>query len=185
MARLESLGALVPRLRYAERVEPVKGAGNISCFQRMPYGPGWALVGDAGLSMDPVTGQGIGNAFRDAERMATAIDAIFSGKESFETALTEYERLRNEETFPMYEFTSQITEFSPAPIEQKALFEAMAHKPEAVDQYLGALTGSVSLQEFFSPRSMLKIMGIGGMGRIFLSNLISGRKLATIPNKAD
>ena len=31
-----------------------------------PYGPGWALVGDAGLVMDPITAYGIGHAFRDA-----------------------------------------------------------------------------------------------------------------------
>ncbi len=182
---IDALPKLAERVHNGHMAERFYGTADLPAFYRRPYGPGWALVGDSGLSMDPVTGQGIGNAFRDAERMTAAIDAAFTGKESFETAFTEYERLRNEETLPMYEFTSQITEFLPPPIEQKVLFEAMAHKPEAVDQYLGALTGSVSLQEFFSPRSMLKIMGIGGMGRIFLSNLISGRKLATIPNKAD
>ena len=37
---------------------------------RQPYGPGWALVGDAGYHRDPITGHGITDAFRDAELLA-------------------------------------------------------------------------------------------------------------------
>ena len=33
---------------------------------RKPHGPGWALVGDAGVTMDPSTAEGITNALRDA-----------------------------------------------------------------------------------------------------------------------
>jgi flavin-dependent dehydrogenase len=39
----------------------------------VPSGLGWALVGDAGLRMDPITGQGIADAFRDAELLADAV----------------------------------------------------------------------------------------------------------------
>lgn len=38
---------------------------------RQPYGPGWALAGDAGYNKDPTTAQGISDAFRDAELRAT------------------------------------------------------------------------------------------------------------------
>ena len=41
-------------------------------YFRKPYGPGWALVGDAGYIKDPITAQGIGDAFQDAERCASA-----------------------------------------------------------------------------------------------------------------
>ena len=40
-------------------------------FFRKPYGPGWALVGDAGYNKDPITAQGINDAFRDAELCAS------------------------------------------------------------------------------------------------------------------
>ena len=36
-------------------------------YFRKPYGPGWALVGDAGYNKDFITAQGIQDAFRDAE----------------------------------------------------------------------------------------------------------------------
>jgi flavin-dependent dehydrogenase len=42
---------------------------------RKPIGPGWALVGDAGLFRDPITAHGISDAFRDAELLAEAIVA--------------------------------------------------------------------------------------------------------------
>ena len=53
MAELERLPTLAPRLHCAERFGPVRGAGNIPGYMRVPYGQGWALVGDAELVQDP------------------------------------------------------------------------------------------------------------------------------------
>ena len=39
---------------------------------RPPYGPGWALVGDAGYFKDPLPAHGITDALRDAELLARA-----------------------------------------------------------------------------------------------------------------
>ena len=47
-------------------------------YFRKPFGPGWALVGDAGYNKDFITAQGIHDAFRDAELCATALDEAFS-----------------------------------------------------------------------------------------------------------
>jgi flavin-dependent dehydrogenase len=49
-------------------------------FYRKPYGPGWALVGDAGHDRDPCTAQGISDAFRDAELLARARSAGARGR---------------------------------------------------------------------------------------------------------
>ena len=57
------------RIRGAKRVAPFAGAA-VPNFFRKPYGPGWALVGDAGYNKDPITAQGITDAFRDAELCA-------------------------------------------------------------------------------------------------------------------
>lgn len=42
-------------------------------FFRRAWGPGWALVGDAGYFKDPLTAHGITDALRDAELLARAI----------------------------------------------------------------------------------------------------------------
>jgi len=67
----------------ARREAPFAGAPVTNFFHR-PFGPGWALVGNAGYNKDPITAQGIGDAFRDAEPCAIALDQIFSGGRSFD-----------------------------------------------------------------------------------------------------
>ena len=60
-------------MRAGERAERVHGTADPPNRFHVPYGPGWALVGDAGLVMDPITGQGIADAFRDAELLAERV----------------------------------------------------------------------------------------------------------------
>jgi flavin-dependent dehydrogenase len=89
-AHLESLPLLAPRLRHAQVAAEVKGAGNIPCYQRMCYGAGWALVGDAQQVMDPWSGMGIDHATTHASLLADAIDRYLGGRATWHTAMNEY-----------------------------------------------------------------------------------------------
>jgi 2-polyprenyl-6-methoxyphenol hydroxylase-like FAD-dependent oxidoreductase len=133
-------------------------------------------VGDASMTLDPITGQGIGNALVDAERLAIAVDLGFSGRSSLNSALADYERDRNKDTLLMYEFTADRASFVPPTMEQEMLFSAMAKKPEAANYFFGALTGSVRLSEFFSASNLLRTLGITGMGRLMMSKVKSMRR---------
>ncbi|MFC5179348.1 NAD(P)/FAD-dependent oxidoreductase [Nocardioides taihuensis] len=42
-------------------------------YRRPAYGPGWALVGDAGYYVDPMSSHGMSQALRDAELLAAAL----------------------------------------------------------------------------------------------------------------
>ncbi|HEX2463724.1 MAG TPA: NAD(P)/FAD-dependent oxidoreductase [Thermoanaerobaculia bacterium] len=53
-------------------------AGEVS-YLRQPWGPGWALVGDASHFKDPISAHGITDALRDAELLAIAIDEAMTG----------------------------------------------------------------------------------------------------------
>ena len=68
--------ALVPeffaRVQGAKREARFSGIPLPNYFHK-PYGPGWALVGDAGYNRDFITAQGINDAFRDAEVCANAL----------------------------------------------------------------------------------------------------------------
>lgn len=77
-------------------------------FFRRPYGPGWALVGDAGYHRDFLTGLGITDAFRDAEFLTDAIDEAFSRHRPYDEAMAAYERRRNEIAQPLYDVTLQM-----------------------------------------------------------------------------
>src|SRR5829696_4120312 len=75
---LDTLETVAPdlagRVRAGRRAERFVGTADLPSFFRRPYGPGWALVGDAGYHRDPLTAWGITDAFRDAELVAQAID---------------------------------------------------------------------------------------------------------------
>ena len=75
---LELAPEVAARVRGAKREDRFHG-GSVPNFFRKPYGPGWGLVGDAGYNKDPITAQGISDAFRDAEAYSTALDECFTG----------------------------------------------------------------------------------------------------------
>ena len=104
---LDAAGDLGERVRAGERAERVYGTADTANRFHVPHGPGWALVGDAGLRMDPITGQGIADAFRDAELLA---DAVVAG----ERRSAGYQARRDAAALPMYEMTLDLASFAPA-----------------------------------------------------------------------
>ncbi len=90
LAHLESLPILAPRLRQAEIAAEVKGAGNIPCYQRVPYGLGWALVGDSQQVMDPWSGMGIDHATTHASLLADSLRRFLTDAASWSVAMSDY-----------------------------------------------------------------------------------------------
>lgn len=90
MAHLEALPLLVPRLHKAEMATELYGAGNISSYQRIPYGTGWVLVGDAHQTLDPWSGMGIDHATTHADMLVDALHRWLNEKTDWKTAMHEY-----------------------------------------------------------------------------------------------
>jgi flavin-dependent dehydrogenase len=178
---LDSAGSLGERVRAGKRAERVVGTADLPNYFRKPYGPGWALVGDAGLVQDPITGQGISDAFRDAELLADALDAGFSRRRPLDQALAGYQRRRDDEALPMYEFATQLVTFTPPKMEERLLFESLVGRQDLIDRFLGVLTGSEPMNEFFAPKNLFKIMGARRMGKIMLHNLLRSKPKAKSP----
>jgi 2-polyprenyl-6-methoxyphenol hydroxylase-like FAD-dependent oxidoreductase len=152
---------LAERLRSGKREERILGATDLPNYLRKPYGPGWALVGDAGYHKDPFTAQGISDAFRDADLLAAAVDAGFSGRQPPSEALAEYERQRNAHVLPMYEFTCQLASFEPPSPEMQHLFGAVYGNQAETNRLLGTIAGTVPIPEFFSPENIGRILAAG------------------------
>jgi flavin-dependent dehydrogenase len=89
-AHLESLPLLIPRLRDAELASDVYGSGNIPCYQRMPYGLGWALVGDAQQVLDPWSGMGIDHAVTHADMLANSLNYWLKEYTTWKVAMSDY-----------------------------------------------------------------------------------------------
>ena len=108
MSVLEALPALAPRLKSAEIVASVKGAGNIPCYQRVPFGDGWALAGDSGQVFDPWSGQGIDHASQHAVMLAEALHEFFTEQKDWGSAMQEYHALRNSTSRRNFESTRKF-----------------------------------------------------------------------------
>lgn len=112
-------------------------------------GPGWVLVGDAGYLEDPITAQGIQDAFRDAERCAHALDVVLSGGQSFDEAMRATQEARDAQVTSMYEFTAQFATMEPPPPEMRQLLLAASQSPSASDEFVGVTAGVTPPEEFF------------------------------------
>jgi 2-polyprenyl-6-methoxyphenol hydroxylase-like FAD-dependent oxidoreductase len=137
------------RVRAATRVERFHG-GAVPNFFRRPYGPGWLLVGDAGYCKDPITAQGISDAFRDAERCAAALHEVLSGGRAFDDAMAELHRSRDAEVLPIYEFTTALATLAPPPPELQQLLGSLPGDQDAMDDFASVVAGTLSPVDFFA-----------------------------------
>ena len=149
------------RLRGATRETKVVGT-SVPNFFRKPYGPGWALVGDAGYNRDFITAMGISDAFQDAELCASALDEALSGRQDFDAALGAYHAVRDARAKPMFELTLQIASFEPPPPEMLELFAAIQGNQEAMDGFAQVNAGTLSPDVFFSEENVGRIFAAAG-----------------------
>lgn len=161
LATLELAPAFAERVRGATRQDRLHG-GAVPNFFRTPFGPGWALVGDAGYNKDPITAQGISDAFRDAEECAAALNAWLTGASTFDAAMSSYQAQRDAAVLPLYEFTTQLATLEAPPPEMQQLLGAAYGNQEAMDAFVSVTTGTVSPVEFFDPENIGRIMAAAG-----------------------
>jgi 2-polyprenyl-6-methoxyphenol hydroxylase-like FAD-dependent oxidoreductase len=126
---------LAERLRHARRASPVWGMLWLPNQVRQAFGPGWALVGDAGYHRDAVTGYGISDAFRDAELLAFALDQALRGGAEQTTALARYQRQRDQALREIFEITRRLAAYPPVP----AFIELQKQLSAAIDKEAVAL----------------------------------------------
>jgi len=157
---LELAPELAERLRAGRREERIAGA-TVANYFRKPYGAGWALVGDAGYNRDFITAQGITDAFRDAERCASALDEALRRPPAFETVMASYQRARDERVTAIYELTTQLAMLEPPPAEMQQLFAAVAANQASSNAFVRMQAGGLSPTEFFAPEHVAAIMAAG------------------------
>jgi 2-polyprenyl-6-methoxyphenol hydroxylase-like FAD-dependent oxidoreductase len=155
---LEAASDFLARVREGRREEKWYGTAGVPGYLRKPYGKGWVLVGDASYNRDPITAQGISDAFMDAEALVETLSTWLSGNDVFDDRLAVHESSRNERVRPMYEFTTQLAALEPPPPKMQALFGALRGNQEATNAFLSAITGAIPLADFMSNESIARIM---------------------------
>lgn len=106
LAGLQTLPPVMERLGDTELEGPIVGTGDLANFLRVPAGPGWALVGDAGCHKDPHTIQGMGDAVRSAVLLSEELNNWFTGEKAEDEAGRAYHQRRDADLKPMYDFTT-------------------------------------------------------------------------------
>jgi flavin-dependent dehydrogenase len=91
-----------PLLEGTKMVCKPVGVLSLRYFMKQAVGPGWALVGDAGLHLDPTPGLGITDALRDARSLS---EAIVDGSER---AMMLYWRRRDADSLGHYQFAREM-----------------------------------------------------------------------------
>lgn len=165
LTTMDRCGDLGDRIRSGTRAERLRTTPDQPNTFRRPHGPGWALVGDAGVVMDSISAQGISHAFRDAELLADAIVAGLGGARALRAALAEHWRRRDQAIRPMYDFTVRLAGFAPRPAD-RLLLASLAGRPAEIDQFLGAFAGLVPIEEYLAPGNVLRILGGAGLLRL-------------------
>jgi 2-polyprenyl-6-methoxyphenol hydroxylase-like FAD-dependent oxidoreductase len=149
---------------FAERVHGARresrfiGSAELPGYFRMPFGPGWALVGDAGYHKNPITAMGINDAFRDAELVAAAIDDDLAGRRPYDDGMRAYQQTRDAEAGPVYEFTDDFAQLQPPPPELQQLIGAMHGNQEAMDAFVSVQAATLPAPAFFAPENIGAIM---------------------------
>jgi flavin-dependent dehydrogenase len=106
----EAAPALVDRVAAARPASPMHGWAGVPGFVRRAYGPGWALVGDAGYFKDPITTHGITDALRDAELLADAVLAALGGGPAA-PAFARYEATRDRLSARLLDVTEAVAAY--------------------------------------------------------------------------
>jgi 2-polyprenyl-6-methoxyphenol hydroxylase-like FAD-dependent oxidoreductase len=152
----ERAPAFAERIRAARREDRIYGT-TVANYFRKPFGPGWALVGDAGYLRDFITAQGMSDAFRDAESCANALDQWLAGARDFDTVMSAYQSARDQKVMPMYEFTCHFALLQPPDAETQQLMGAIKGNREAMDGFAQVMSGVRSPADFFSPENVGRI----------------------------
>lgn len=107
----ESAPDLGDLLATGARVDRFHGTTGLAGFIRQAWGPGWALVGDAGFTKDPISAHGISDALRDAELCARAIDRALSDPSDSPAAFDWYETQRDSMSQRMFDESRALARY--------------------------------------------------------------------------
>ncbi len=130
-ANSTQLAADVSRARMVGRL---RGFAGIRGYMRQSFGPGWALVGDAGYFKDPLTAHGITDALRDAELLTHAI------LDNRPRALASYQQERDRLSHALFQITDLIASFRWSLDEVKALHANLSTSMRAESERMALMS---------------------------------------------
>jgi flavin-dependent dehydrogenase len=140
------LAALV----QSEPSEPIRGIVRSRYFMRRAAGPGWALVGDAGLHKEYVSGDGMSEALVQARRLAAAIAG------GHDHALQRYWHERDVYALPRFCFYKDQGAAGTRPAFEVFALARVARDPQLLQRLAATFAHRLSPYEVTSPTHALR-----------------------------
>jgi flavin-dependent dehydrogenase len=153
----ETEPALAVALAGARQVSSLRGYAGEPGYFRQSWGPGWALVGDAGYFKDPITAHGISDALRDAELLARAVAT------RTDTALEEYQVQRDDLGRRFHDTTDDIASFEWTLDEVQRMHRTLSEEMAREVTFIGTLdaTSPTEARPGWGSRPYRALSGVG------------------------
>jgi 2-polyprenyl-6-methoxyphenol hydroxylase-like FAD-dependent oxidoreductase len=140
---------LADALQPATRVGPVRVMARWHGYFREAAGPGWALVGDAGHFKDPTPAQGISDALRQAEALASSVEAGLGGGD-LASHLAAWWRWRDEDAWDMYWFAHDMGAAGHNAGIVTDMLRGLSEEPDGPEKFLRVLNHELAPPRLFS-----------------------------------
>ncbi|MDR0360830.1 MAG: NAD(P)/FAD-dependent oxidoreductase [bacterium] len=158
--RFRALPGMERRTRGATLGGRILGTRGIDNFFRKPYGPGWALTGDAGYLKDPSTGTGLGDALAQSQMLAGSLHAWFAGAD-WDQTMSAFQQRRDAAMLPGYQATLAHTRMRDQGPEDVAWIKAVMCNPGLVRAFGHAMPGL--LQHAFPDGAKAQVTAVARM----------------------
>jgi 2-polyprenyl-6-methoxyphenol hydroxylase-like FAD-dependent oxidoreductase len=132
------------------RVGPIRAVSKWRGYFRQAAGPGWVLVGDAGHFKDPSPGQGIGDAFRQADHLASAVEDGMANTDP-DSEIQRWWRWRDDDAHEMYGFAEDMGRPGASSPLLAQLMRDLSDNVDATQQFLHVLNHDVRPSQLLTP----------------------------------
>jgi len=162
----------------ARRVGKLFGMLRWEGFFREATGPGWVLAGDAGHFKDPAPGQGIQDAFRQAEFLAPAIlGASNKSPSALDEALADWARWRDDDASEHYWLAADLGRAGLAPAVLPEIAQRLYEQGQ-LDSFLDLFNHRSTPSKVLTPPRLLgataRLLARGGCDRRALLGEVGG-----------
>lgn len=154
-----SLLPRAPQYGNVERIEDIQKMMDMTNCYRYPAGKGVALIGDAALQSDPMSGIGCGWAIQSAKWLFDETNLHVKHPVMQRVGIIRYARKHQKELLPHNKFIVQSSLAKPHGVLEKMVFKAAANNQE-VANLLGDFVGrKIPVSQFLRPGNILKYVG--------------------------
>lgn len=141
---------LFEQISVGEQVVRLQGTGDQRNFFRQAHGPGWVLIGDAGLHLDSITAQGITHAFVQADLLSQCLGDDLGDRAQVDAATASFARQTRDLLTEEYKRTLEAAALH-IPESRLGALREISRVPELTQRYYALIAGLITLDDFLTP----------------------------------